>query len=166
MFSTFITKVEAFFNALPFSTATWFLLGIILFFVWMFKKAQKDPNSPVDWVDLILDHEDNRVSPYKVGYLIGLIVGTWVVIKYADADKLTWDILGGYLAYLLGGAGWVTMSKERTNAAYYQGVGMYGGGMYGRPPRPPMMGPQAPIAPQPPQAPQAPIPPKVDDVIG
>jgi len=160
MLETFVQSVVSFFAVIPFSTATWFLLAILLFFIWLFRKAQRDPESPVDWEDLILDHDTNRVSPYKVGYLIGLIVGTWVVIKYADADKITWDILGGYLAYLLGGAGWITMARERTNAAYYQSNRPpYGG--YGQSP----YGPQAPGAPQPPIAPVPPRPPKVDDVV-
>ncbi|TFG99973.1 hypothetical protein E4H12_00855 [Candidatus Thorarchaeota archaeon] len=116
-----IAKMTAFFAAVPFSTATWFVLGILAFFVWLFTKAHRNANSAIDWEDLILDYDTiggvPRVSPYKVGYLIGLIVGTWVVIGFADGNLLTWDIFGGYLAYLLGGAGWATTMRSKENTA-------------------------------------------------
>lgn len=115
IFTTAVSAVAALFAAIPFSTATWFLLFVLLFFVWLFSKAHRNPASKVDWEDLILDHATDRVSPYKVGYLVGVIVSTWVVVKFADGDKLSWDILGGYLMYLLGGAGWIAMTQSKDN---------------------------------------------------
>ena len=123
MFDVFITNLTAFFAAIPnpFSTATWFVLGVLMFFVWLFAKAHKNPNSDVDWEDLILEYESfhdvPRVSPYKLGYLIGVIVSTWIVIRFADAGTLGWDILGGYLAFLLGGAGVAATMRSRENTA-------------------------------------------------
>lgn len=102
-------------NIIPFSSATWIVLGILFFFVWLFTKAQRSPQSAFKWEHFFIESETNRASPYKLGYMIGLIVGTWVIISFADGDKLTWDIFGGYLAYLLGGAGWSAMMKTREN---------------------------------------------------
>jgi hypothetical protein len=93
-------------GAIPFSGATWFVLAILAFFVFLFVKADHDPTSPVSWEDLIVDSVTRRASPYKLGYLIGLIVGTWVVVYLTDKGTLSIDMFGGYLAYLLGGAGW------------------------------------------------------------
>lgn len=94
------------FNLIPFSGATWFLLAIIAFFVIIFVRANHDPNSPVSWEDLIIDTFSKKASPYKLGYLIGLIVATWVVVSLTDQGKLSLDMFGAYLTYLLGGAGW------------------------------------------------------------
>ncbi|TFH08281.1 MAG: hypothetical protein E4H14_06745 [Candidatus Thorarchaeota archaeon] len=113
MLELIITKISAVFAAIPFSTATWMVLGILMLLVWLFSKAHRNPDSRVDWEDLILDHDTDRVSPYKVGYLIGVIIGTWIIIRLSDADKLTWDILSGYFLYLLGGAGTSMMTADK-----------------------------------------------------
>lgn len=39
-----------------------------------------------------------------MGYLIGVIVSTWIVIRFADREVLNFDILGMYLTYLVTGA--------------------------------------------------------------
>ena len=100
---------------LPFSTATWFVIGILGFSVWVFMKASHNPASPVRWEDMIVDSTTNRTSPYKLGYLIGVIVSTWVIITILDSGKLGLDILGAYLTFLVGGAGfteWLKHGKE------------------------------------------------------
>lgn len=76
------------------------------FIVWIFYKGDKDPSNRVSWEDLIVDSANNKASPYKLGFLIGMIVGTWLIIDLEDKGRVTYDILGLYLAYLLGGAGW------------------------------------------------------------
>ena len=102
-FWNFISHLQA---AIPFSTATWFVIAVLMFVVWLFYKANKNPKSPVNWEDMILDHK--KVSPYKLGYLIGLIVGTFVIVQASDKGSLTEALLGVYLAYTVGGAGWMT----------------------------------------------------------
>lgn len=99
-----IHMIGAMFASIPFRGATWFTLSTLFFFVWLFAKASRDPKSPVKWEHLIIDSTNDRASPYKVGYLIGLIVGTWVIVRMSDGDRLTYDIFGMYLTYLLGGA--------------------------------------------------------------
>lgn len=105
--------VETFSKWSPFSNATWFTLGTLIFFVWLLAKASQNPLSPVKWEHLIIDEANNRASPYKVGYLIGVIVSTWVIVRWADATTLTYDIFGMYLTYLLGGAGFHSWSNRQ-----------------------------------------------------
>lgn len=100
-----MNTVTTFFASIPFSAATWFVLATLLFFVWVFSKANKSAARPVRWEHLIVDSNNDRASPYKVGYLVGLIVATWIVVALMDRDKLTFDVFGTYLTYLLGGAG-------------------------------------------------------------
>lgn len=40
-----------------------------------------------------------------MAYLIGVIVSTWIVIRFADKSEVNFDILGMYLTYLVTGAG-------------------------------------------------------------
>jgi hypothetical protein len=81
----------------------------------LFAKAHQNPDSPVRWEHLITDSYNNRTSPYKLGYLIGLIVATWLVVFLANKEDnhLSFDIFAAYLAYLLGGAGWNSYMKNK-----------------------------------------------------
>jgi hypothetical protein len=98
---------------IPFSGATWFVILTLAFFVWLFSKANKNPKSPVRWEHLVVDSQNDRTSPYKLGFLIGVIVSTWIVIRMSDAGKLTFDIFGMYLGYLVGGAGINSFAKAK-----------------------------------------------------
>jgi len=102
---------------IPFTAATWYVVATLGFFVWLFARASRDPKSPVKWEHLIIDSNNDRASPYKMGYLIGLIVGTWIVLTFADRDKLTFDIFGLYLTYLLGGSSWNSFIKSKVDGA-------------------------------------------------
>lgn len=115
-----IETVTSLHAAMPFTRATWFTLITLLFFVWLFAKASRDPSNPIKWEHLIVDADNDRASPYKVGYLIGLIVGTWIVLRWADTGALTYDIFGMYLTYLLGGAGVNSFSKKGGDTGSHQ----------------------------------------------
>jgi hypothetical protein len=117
MFETFLARVTSVFHAIPFSGATWFVLLTLTFFLWLFARASANPLSPVKWEHLILDTSTERASPYKMGYLVGMIVGTWIVLTFADKDKLNFDIFGMYLTYLLGGASWNSFVKSKGDPA-------------------------------------------------
>lgn len=105
------------FEALPFSGASWFVILTMGFFVLLFARANNNPKSPIAWEDLIVSSpgpgRPRKVSPYKMGYLIGCIVGTWLVVQQADTGKLTFDIFGDYLMFLLGGAGMSNYFKNK-----------------------------------------------------
>lgn len=114
MFEKLLTHFGSLVTAIPFTAATWFVIAILGMFVWLFARGSRNPNSPVRWEDLIIDSSNDRASPYKLGFLIGMVVATWIVLTFADKDKLTYDIFGMYLTYLLGGAGWNSFMKNKT----------------------------------------------------
>lgn len=115
MFDNILQHFTELIAAIPFTGPTWFVLFVLGFFVWLFAKANKDPKSPIQWEHLIIDASTNRASPYKLGYLIGLIVGTWIVVVLLDKGKLGLDIFGAYLTYLLGGTGINIFKRDRPN---------------------------------------------------
>lgn len=117
MFETVLAKIGALYTAIPFSAATWFVIGALAVFVWIFSKASRDPNSPIKWEHLIVDSQNDRASPYKLGFLLGMIVSTWIVVNFADKDKLSFDIFGMYLTYLLGGASFNSFMKTKAAPA-------------------------------------------------
>lgn len=113
MFDLVMTRLGAIFQAIPFTAATWTVIGVLLLFVWLFGKASRDPKNPIKWEHLIVDSTNDRASPYKMGYLIGGLVSTWIVVTLTDKGSLTYDIFGMYLTYLLGGAGVNTYFKAK-----------------------------------------------------
>jgi hypothetical protein len=124
LIQSFGNVIKAIWTAVPFSSATWVVIAVLGFFVWLFKKAHNDPNSPIEWEHLIISTETNRADPYKLGYLVGLIVATWIVVRFMDAGTLNWDIFGGYLLYLLGGAGVNSWKSAKENTASIAATGV------------------------------------------
>ncbi len=114
MFEIFTDNVARVFTAIPFSGPTWFVIAVLTYFTVVFGRASMDPRSLVKWEHLIIDSQNNRASPYKLGYLIGVIVSTWIVIRFADRETLNFDILGMYLTYLVTGAGVNSFVKAKT----------------------------------------------------
>ena len=108
----FVDVVNKIYDLIPFSSATWLVLGVLSFFIWLFAKASRDPKSAINWEDLFLDHDTGKVSPYKLGFMVGMIVGTWVIVNFADSGKLTWDLFVGYLAFLVG-ANWSAAQSKK-----------------------------------------------------
>ena len=79
---------------------------VLMLFVGIFyvlNKASKNPTSPIHWHHLIIDSKTNRSSAYKLGYIIGVVVSTWIVLTLATKGTLSYDVLGIYLSYLIGG---------------------------------------------------------------
>lgn len=81
------------------------VLGILVI-LWIVNKASKDPNSPVSWDDFIVDPETNKASVYRLGYLFGGMISSWVICSLTLSDRLTGELLLIYLTYLIGGASW------------------------------------------------------------
>ena len=73
---------------------------IILFssFVWMFWKACD--SGRINWLDLVRKPKTGELSLTKVIQLFGGIVATWVIIKLALSNNMSWDIFAIYLAYV------------------------------------------------------------------
>lgn len=117
MVESVITQIVHAWAMIPFSFATWFVIFVLGFFVWLFRKANNNPSSTVNWEHLFVDSINDRASPYKLGYMVGIIVSTWIVITFADSGKLSFDILGAYLTFLLGGAGVNSYFKQTTKLA-------------------------------------------------
>ena len=69
-----------------------------LSFVVMFWWAQLQHK--INWIDLIKKPGSETISLTKLIQLIGAIVATWIMVKLAMGDKITWDILAIYLAYV------------------------------------------------------------------
>lgn len=87
-----------------FTGPAWILVLTLTLIIVMFAKASRNPTSKIDWEQLFIDTHTDKTSPYRVGYLVGMIVGTWVTLVYADRGNLPFDLFGMYLAYLLGGS--------------------------------------------------------------
>lgn len=113
MFDQVITRIGIIFQTIPFSAATWAVIATLILFVWLFGRASRDPNSPIKWEHLIIDSSNDRASPYKMGYLVGALVSTWVIVNLTDVGKLSYDIFGMYLAYLIGGASFNSFFKSK-----------------------------------------------------
>ena len=107
-------NITLFWHAMPFTGATWFVIAILGFVVWMFYKANMNPKSKIEWEDLVIDATTDRASPYKLGYMVGMVVATWIVLTFTDKGTLSFDILGTYLTFLLGGAGVNSFTTRNT----------------------------------------------------
>lgn len=113
MTETITSLVGIIHTILPFTGPTLFVLTVLTFFGWLIARASSDPSSRVLWEDLILDTTSGKTSPYKLGYLVGVIVSTWVVTTLTDRNSLSYDIFGMYLTYLLGGASWNSFISKK-----------------------------------------------------
>jgi apolipoprotein N-acyltransferase len=113
MIETTLSFFSTAFAAIPFTAAAWAVIITLVMFVWLFGRASRDPNSPIKWEHLIIDSSNDRASPYKMGFLLGGLVATWIVVTLTDKDKLSFDIFGLYLTYLLGGAGFNSFMKTK-----------------------------------------------------
>jgi hypothetical protein len=97
------------------STRTFWLVSLFAILVITF---WRDPR--LDWVDMITTvshregYEKQVVSLSKVGQAVGIVISSWVVINLSEHDKLSFDIFYGWLAFLLGGAGWSAWLKTKS----------------------------------------------------
>lgn len=87
---------EAFFNGMDLMS----FVIILMFgsFVIMFWTAQAQ--SKINWIDLIRKPGAKEISLTKLIQLIGAMIATWIMVKLAMSDKMTWDLLAIYLAYV------------------------------------------------------------------
>lgn len=69
----------------------------------------------LDWADLVKAKGTNNVSLTKFLQLIGGITGTWMVVYTTLHDRLTYDLLLVYLAYVGAIDGWSKFVSARYN---------------------------------------------------
>ena len=74
------------------------LVGLVV--VWSLVRAHRNPAVDINLFDLVM--ENGRLSKVSVGYMVTLVVSSWVLIR-AAYDSKSLDII--YAAY---GAMWVT----------------------------------------------------------
>ena len=107
------SEITAFLLFLFNNLAAVFLIGFLLVFGYVFWKENKSNDSPLRWVDMLLDKKQNRLSMTKFWQFIGSVVFIWVVITMTIAGTITSDILGIVGAFILGGFGWSTFVKNK-----------------------------------------------------
>lgn len=75
------------------------LLLIFAFLFFVFLRAQL--KGQLDWRDLIVRTNTNKVSLTKILQMVGGIVATWVIIKTTvSPEGLSWELFTAYLAYV------------------------------------------------------------------
>jgi hypothetical protein len=115
------------------STRTFWLFLVVFIVLWAFWRAQS--RGELKWTDMITAPGTNKLSISKVGQAIGIVISSWAIIIMTDNNKLSSEIFGVWLAFLLGGAGWSSYLKSRNTRSRpdeYGGYGGYGGhGRYG-----------------------------------
>jgi hypothetical protein len=65
----------------------------------LFYKLMARPNELI-WEDLVATN--GRLNAYKCGYLVGLVISSWAVIKTTYMGDLDAGVFGVYLAFLGG----------------------------------------------------------------
>ena len=74
------------------------IVSMFLSFIVMFWRAQAQ--SKLNWIDLIRKPGSSVISLTKLIQLLGAMVATWIMVKMAMSDKISWDLLATYLAYV------------------------------------------------------------------
>ena len=74
------------------------IISMFLSFIVMFWRAQA--MSKLNWIDFIRKPGSQVISLTKLIQLLGAMVATWIMVKMAMSDKITWDLLATYLAYV------------------------------------------------------------------
>ena len=74
------------------------IISMFLSFIVMFWRAQAQ--SKLNWIDLIRKPGSSVISLTKLIQLLGAMVATWIMVKMAMSDKISWDLLATYLAYV------------------------------------------------------------------
>jgi hypothetical protein len=73
-----------------------FALLMIVWMVYTFLKEHKDPKSPVDLNDLIID-ESGKIGGSKMRLNLAFIVCTWVLVYYSLNGQLSEWLYAAYL---------------------------------------------------------------------
>lgn len=89
-----------------FSPATWFLLLSMLLFIALIAEASISKSSRLNWEDMLIDPVTKKMSITRLGQMIGIIIGSWVIITLVDTNHdISFDVFATYLAFLVGAFG-------------------------------------------------------------
>ncbi len=87
------------------------LLFFIFTFAIVFWRASKNPSSPVDWADIIVDAKTGKASNTKLGHFWGVVLSSWVIMYFAQkveasqiAAMFPW-VFGTWLTFLVTSTG-------------------------------------------------------------
>jgi uncharacterized membrane protein AbrB (regulator of aidB expression) len=89
-----------------------FLVG----FAFLFMKESNNPNSKIQWSDLITDPKTKSVSLSKFGQFFGLAMGSWIIVYLAQvpaAYAMYPMIFTAYLAFIGGSWSWNRYLKSK-----------------------------------------------------
>lgn len=75
------------------------LAAIVLLLIYLLHRLISCRNT-LDWADLIATR--GSVNAYKCGYLVGVLLGAWVVVKQTYLQTLDAATFATYLAFLAG----------------------------------------------------------------
>lgn len=83
-------------------TPTLVLVIIALLLVLVLIRWQVDKSNRVDLSDLIIDSKTNKVSLFKIGQAISLLVSTWAFIVMVHRGNLNWEFFITYMGIWAG----------------------------------------------------------------
>lgn len=76
------------------------LLALVIVLGWMLYRLIACNTNELEWSDLVATR--GKLNSYKIGFWIGAIVGTWVVIQQTYKGGPDIGIFGIYMAFLTG----------------------------------------------------------------
>lgn len=76
---------------------TWMLIVATAAVAIVVGRWQRDPANQFDIVSLVTDSDTGRVSLFKTGQLLALLVSTWGFVVLTRADRLTEWYFAGYM---------------------------------------------------------------------
>jgi hypothetical protein len=92
------------------------LLMFFSLFLFLIVKANNDKDSPLDWVDLLV--ENGKMSISRLGQFWGIAISSWVIIYMAQtpaAYTIFPLIFPAWLGFLLGAYGWAKYLDSKTS---------------------------------------------------
>lgn len=93
------------------------LIGFFIIFLYLFFKEHNDPDSKVNWTDLLLDDKTNKLSITKFGQFIGIATSTWMTFYLVQQDRFTNEfiwVFATYLSFLSGSYAYDKFIKHRS----------------------------------------------------
>lgn len=75
------------------------LAVLVLALIWALHRLVACRNT-LDWTDLVATR--GALNAYKIGYLVGVLLGAWVIVKQTYMQTLDAATFATYLAFLAG----------------------------------------------------------------